>query len=101
MADGGAAAQMILQDLFIPEDISDEADTFMDVKAPFSPVRNILARDYARGFLAAMLESMQTVVGHHRGLWMAIDAKNAAMTARFTFELIEQGHRGKVRKNAG
>ena len=88
MADGRATAQLILQDFFIPEDVGDEADTLMDVKTPLSAVRNILAGDNACGFLAAMLESMQTVVCHDRGFGMAIDAENAAMTAGFTFELL-------------
>ena len=101
MADGRATAQLILQDFFIPEDVRDEADTFMDVKAPFSPVGNILAGDNACGFLAAMLERMQAVVRHHRCLGMAVDTENAAMTARFTFDSIEQGHNGKVSKKAG
>ena len=101
MTDGRRTLEVLFQNRRVFENIGDEAHTFMRIEPPLLSLLKIFARNDPRGFLATMLEGVQTVVGHDGGLGMVEDSEDAAVAAGFSFDPISFVHGAKVRKKAG
>ncbi|GJQ22030.1 MAG: hypothetical protein HBSIN02_23850 [Bacteroidia bacterium] len=72
----------------------------MDVKPVSILLRDKLTGDDARGFLAPMLERVQTIVGHDGRFRMAVDSKDSTVATRFSFAMRGESHDGKYEKNS-
>ena len=93
MADGGVAGQA-LDHLAAGEGVADEAEAAFAVEAA------AVEGDDAGGFLAAMLEGVQSERGDGGGLGVAEDAEHAAFLAqRVAFEIVLQFDRRRFRSS--
>ena len=98
MSDCSPTSELLLENRRILVHLSDEPHPLVGVKSrlPFDQVE--VARDDSGCFLAAVLQGMQSVVGHDRGFRVVEDTEDAAVAAGLPFEAIVLSHCSKVMK---
>jgi hypothetical protein len=99
VTDRSSAAETLLEDGGILEDVCDKPDSLVRMEPDLAFLWCELARYDSGGLLSPMLQRMQPEVSHDGGLGMIEDPKDSAMTAGLSFHSILFVHQHKVRKN--
>ena len=82
MANGGSSGQAV--EVGLVEDVGDKANAGYGLKLV------VVDGDDSGAFLATVLEGVEGKVAEARGLWVAVDAHNAALFARL-FVIVVKG----------